>query len=634
MTQRWMVSRFPFVAAALVASIGVSAQDIRVTVRPLFEGLRASAAPFPLRVLLDNPGPPAQGVIRVQAMSGEMVVPVELPQGSRKAVTVIANLQYGQTTVVFDSNRGRLKRFYENPPGTIESANAIGLVTDTPGLMAFLREQKPDQNGNGRQALFVGDAYVSAEDLPDREIGLDALSSLVLGEGAERLTDAQVSAITAWVAGGGSLVFMGGSSTPVLADPRWAGLLPTEPGAATTVPAQAVAPLSTSRPPPGPVTITANRPKPGARTKFASGAGPLLAEWRVGLGKVTFLAFNLFESPLTGWEGRREALLEAADPYQRTAMRTAFGINETRDPTFSGTIVPPGSPPPLGAPGTMSSVTDPDPFQTRLPDAGQVILILSVYFVLVVPVSFLGLRKMGRGELAWITAPVLSFLFAGILFYTARELYRAGLSRMVSGVLVAAQGIPGGRLYGTSQMFFPTGGSYDLSFAGTDWITPAQEMNYGMPTGDCTVLDLGEMRIPDLGVPNLSFRQFEFRQTVASGDLIELRFVPAKFRNSRERYRGYVRNTSPYTLNQPVLQQGRVSIPLGTTLAPGEEHAIDLDPTTVQELPQPERLTANDPKAVLVMANVPSAAFGPQLGNHRPSFVRFVFVGRTEEAGS
>ncbi|MCW5942020.1 MAG: hypothetical protein KIS66_07295 [Fimbriimonadaceae bacterium] len=635
MTTRTTIGRFVAIFALVAPAVGAISQDLRMSVRPLYEGLRSGRSPFPLRVTLENLGPPAQGAIRVQGDAGEMVVPVELPQGARKAVTVVARLPLGQTTVLFDSNRGRLKKFYENPAGSLDSENAIALVTDTPGLMGFLRDARPAQNApNNRspQRAFVGDAYVPAEDLPDREIGLDPLAALVLGEGSERLTDAQVAAIEGWVVGGGSLVFMGGSSTPVLADARWDRLLPVKPRGAATVPGTAVAPLSTSRPPDDPVTVTANAPKPGTKVRFATPSGPLVVEWRVGLGKVTFLAFNLFESPLTGWDGRRDALLDIADPYQRASVRMVYGLGEvdpTRSATFSSPVI--GGPP---SSVTARTFTDPDPFQTRLPDAGQIILILSVYFVLVVPVSFLALRRLGRGELAWITAPVLSLLFAGVLFYSARELYKAGLSRLVTGSLVAAQGIPGGRVYGTAQVFFPTGGSYDLSFPRTDWIAPSLEASYGITTADCAVVDQDGMRIPSLGVPNLSFRQFDFRQAVDSGELLELRFVPARLRNARERYRGTVRNTSSYTLVRPVLFQGRVSIPLGASLEPGQEFAIDLDPTTVQELPQPERLTGADPRVVLVTADIETESLGPQLGSRRPSSIRLLFVGRASEVGS
>ena len=71
--------------------------------------------------------------------------------------------------------------------------------------------------------------------------------------------------------------------------------------------------------------------------------------------------------------------------------------------------------------------------RATLPPASQMLMVLAIYFVVVVPVNFLVLKKLGRGEWAWFTAPIISLIFAGVLFSRAQNLYSAKMSTASAG---------------------------------------------------------------------------------------------------------------------------------------------------------------------------------------------------------
>ena len=103
----------------------------------------------------------------------------------------------------------------------------------------------------------------------------------------------------------------------------------------------------------------------------------------------------------------------------------------------------------------------------QVPPASLIMLLLAGYVILIGPVNFLVLRKMGRGDLAWVTVPVLVVLSLGITYLvnlqirgTQAQLYQVSL---VQGVANQSEGLR----TSFAGLFSPQRRTYELSVQGS-----------------------------------------------------------------------------------------------------------------------------------------------------------------------
>ncbi|MBX7132820.1 MAG: hypothetical protein K1X67_09115 [Fimbriimonadaceae bacterium] len=581
------------VVVASAASVGY-AQNLKLAVTPVFEGMRPSQEAFPILVEVANEGPDARGMLTVTSGTYVLNYPVELPRGSRKGIPAfpIEVSDIGEIDVRLVTDQGDVRRVFRDEDWHYGQDRALAMITDSPGLLTFVRQTT--RSDTGAQAM-VSDSYVSAESAPDRPVGYSALSALVLGDGAERLSDKQVDAIKVWMLAGGKLLFVGGASSPVLADSRWKDTLPV-----TDLKPEALSGVSFAKmsgtPIPETVQCMLGTPVAGAivpvRGQRSGDARPLIVTKRIGLGTSIYLAFNLFEPPLSRWEGRRGVLLNVAQPIDRSSAAFIQRFVSTGQDDYTLKMSP-------SVPTTVPAVTyDPyagrantgeDPFQTSIPPTEKVAWILVAYFVAVVPLNFLVLRRLKKVEWAWVTAPLISLGFGAYFFSAAGSLYSAKLSRSTSGILIGAQGFDQAEYIGRTQMYFPRGGRYDLKLTGVDQIRPVENLDYyygprrqnSDTMRELNATDHGEVKAPALGVGNLAFREFTYRQVFPNSTLTgspgSWFTLKGSFgRTKRElTFTGTITNSSPFTVQTPVLQALPFSHALGQELKPGQTLTIN-----------------------------------------------------------
>ena len=207
-------------------------------------------------------------------------------------------------------------------------------------------------------------------------------------------------------------------------------------------------------------------------------------------------------------------------------------------------------------------------FQVEMPGTGKVFLILAAYFVCVVPLNFLILRKLNRGEYAWITSPIIGLAFAGVFFLIASDLYGAGLSRSTTGLVVAHQGSSVAYGFGNQELFFPSGGRYDLKFSGVEAISDVPNYNYYMGSLSDTgfagdLYDVGEITATRAAVSNLAFREIHFRQALDWPYRIPLT-LELTSDGPNVHAVGSILNDTPYTMLDVQLHLGFRQVYLGT----------------------------------------------------------------------
>ncbi|HXH60174.1 MAG TPA: hypothetical protein VNI20_02320 [Fimbriimonadaceae bacterium] len=569
----------------------------------------------PVRIEIDNPLKDDRGVVTVESYGYRTQYPVELPAKSlRSFIAYIPSGDYQKPTITLDCRQAHLKAELNQLGINYSGSLSVGLVSDSTSLLTFVRTLKTKVKGGyyENQEVSVQDYASLPQYAPDRAIGYEGLDAVVLGEGAERLTDEQVSAIQRYVLSGGSVLMTGGAVSPVTKDPRWASFLPGRPVGVVNMNGSSVLSKVCGVRLSGTVSLMRIDPDPGT-TGLAEQGVPILWYRRCGLGMCIYWAFDPFQSPVRTYVGRSKLFLDTMSHVDKMGEQyiTQVGAGSTSnayDYWRSGSYSSPGYPPL----GDSQSV-----FNVSTPSTGTVFLILAAYFVVVVPLNFLVLARLGKGHLAWVTSPLIGIAFASIFFYTARQLYSAGLTRSTTALIVAHQGAPAAFATGRQQLFFPRGGRYDLKFSGVEAVGAFRDMYSAFRNDEDNSLredlvDVGQVIAPEASVGSLTFREIGFQQSVPWPYKTPIRLKVLKD-GTFLRAQGVFTNDTPYTISNATLWAGTSSIQLGSVSA---GQTVDIDGILTQRPNSPvgEVDVPVSKGQVVLVADVSDVKVGANLG--------------------
>ena len=468
-------------AAILLLMAGASvAQDLKITIKPMFEGFEPYAGQTSLVALVENPGADAEGAITVRTEMAELIVPVRLPAGSQQSIPLHIPYMTPGMNIALNTNRGS-KTVQYVPQSSPNQFGTVLMVTDRPGELAIIRGSRNAKNSSSS----VGDAYALPEDASDRMVAYDPFIGVVLGSGSERMSDAAVSALKRWLLKGGRIALIGGAGSQVIRDPRWEKLMPAQIGGVRN---QYVPEVD------GMGTVSIAKPYSGS-SKYGKQNGLAWTKY-YGAGAFTVLLFDPTESPYREAGIARASLLTGAKFGGRGGF-TPGG------PTTSG----------LGRVDRSRTFSEPldGPFTLKLPPPHLVGFILIGYLIAVIPINFGILKLIKKGEWAWFTVPAISIVFAGVLFNSAQSLYKFGQRTANSGVLSHVSGESESIFEGYTSIFFPKGGAYAPKFAGLELATAGNFYD----SSPLKVVDTGlQLEIPSISATNLSYRQFHYTQTL------------------------------------------------------------------------------------------------------------------------
>ncbi len=579
---------------------------------------------YPTLVTIQNLGVSMDGVIEVGNQSGgwtttQILYPISLPSGTLKRLIVYPTVTPYQGTVSLRFIGPLRTKPVELNIKSESSLGNIGLIGEDTGGLALLR----NQSGDPKEPLT--DCYSLPENAPDRTIGYQGLQTLILGSGAERMNGAQWNAIRQWVIAGGSLVLLGGASVPYTQVPDAQPLLPLQnftavAASSLAIPIPDVAPFSVGR-----TALFTGTERPGAATLATHKGRPLLASRPLGTGMVIYAAFNPLEAPLRGSKRIGELwnhLLRIAAPTMHTQSSDTYRYSSRY----------------LKYPGSTSSSNNSvkDPFKIKLPPLQSIVQYFLAYLILVVPVSYFVLRRLKKLEWNWITAPLLSVLFAYALSLSTSSLYGSGLSRRTFGTLIAHAGNQQGQFVGQTELFLPKAGDYPIDVPEADHLELTDITGYasvGSSSGErLTVVDTGTETIPHFVVPNLAFRRIYHTQPVAlHGTITGILRIEAG-----GRLVGTIHNGTAWKLEDVHIRTvGKKTLAI-PTLNPNETKSL-ANAKPLNEAPTSKDTEGSDTPATLYLksqqkacafleANLTGEPFGPALGHYvgSPTTVRLV----------
>ena len=532
-------------ALLIPATPALAADGLKVDAHVLMQGHVRAGSWFGVAVNLQNDGPTVTGELRISGGTDSrtrFATPVELATGSRKQYVLYALPPAfgGNMTVELVDGSKAVATSKVAIALHDQTQLVVGLVAENPARLVGQLDLLPNQNG-----LAPVIVPMTTADLPERVQAWAALDRLIWQDtDSASLTPGQLAAMRTWIAGGGRLVIVGGSSP---ADELTAfpdDLLPYRPSSLVDVDPSSLASVL------GPIPAGAT-----AVPAFAgdAGAGADPGDVRrprdrggpdVRLGSVTLLGFD----PATQW----------------------IADGDTVDVPLWRRLLPPRSG------GTVSLVDDQTIVSAvsnlpslALPPIGGLLVLLFGYIVLVGPVNYLVLRSIDRREWAWVTVPVLIAVFTVGSFGIGAVLRGSDVILNEVAIVRGAPGTDAATTQSYIGIFSPSRATYQLRVAGDALIAAPMNGDLGDGGSNLDVLQGDPSRVRDLAVGFGSMRTVR-AEASATGPM-----VTSDLRLDGGRIKGTVTNGSSRTLIAPAVVLGVSAVKIGD-IAPGQSAKVDL----------------------------------------------------------
>lgn len=526
-----------------------ASSEVVMTAEPMLDGNVRPGTWSAVRVSLQNDGPALDGELRITGAEqgrSSYGISVQLASGARQD-----HILYGQpgffgarflVTLVSD---GSVVASQEAAVVTSQAGSAsVFVIAERPE--ALIRDIRGAVTSANQPAPVL--AAIAPEDLPPRVEAWAAIDRLVWQDvDSTRLGTEQLDALRTWVALGGQLVIVGGSTGATTMGAFPAELLPYRPAQTVDV-AQSdlegfLGTLPAGATPLPAVAGVLERGTPLGR----SGDDVIAARTAYGQGSVSLIGVDLSASWLTG--------SSAADALWRRALPMPDGsaINPlvTQDDGF---LV-----------GTLSNLPS-----VQLPRVDQLFLLLFGYIALIGPVNYLILRRLDRREWAWLTMPAMVLAFAV-------GAYGLGVSLKGTDVIVNELAVVRGSA-GTDRgvgqvyvgLFSPTRATFDVKVGGSALISNPVSLQQ----------DRGEQPIDVLFGDPASLRDYQVGFGVLRGfraeATVETPRIEADLRLVGDRLQGTLTNASDMPLDHVSLVFGN-GLQVLAAMSPGEARPVDFD---------------------------------------------------------
>lgn len=536
----------------LAAAPQVRAAGVTLEATPLLGGHARTGSWTAVQVRLRNDGPQVDGELRlVSGLQGRSTygTRVDLPTNSDKRYTLYGQpaLFRNELQVLLLSDGQELARQTVSITAHDTYQPVVAVVAEQPQrIIPEITAAYAAQQGGTPPAIVA----LTPADLPARVEAWSAIDRLVWQDvDTGGLDESQKAAMQSWLAAGGRLVVLGGSTGDTTLTGLGEDLLPYQPNGSVDVPPDDLSNMLGRLPAgAGPVPALTG-PLARGTVLGRTGDAVIAAEATIGQGRVALIGFD----PGIDWLARTPASVAL---WRRLL------------PTGSGAVVNPLSLPDDS--GIVSALNNLP--AVELPQVEQLFLLLLAYTILIGPINYLVLRRLDRREWAWLTIPLLVAVFGVASFALGRVL--KGSDVIVNQIAIVRAG-PGtdaglGQVY--VGVFSPSRQPFDVRVGNGALLSnpisqQGQQGGFEQPLDVLTGETTSELRNYQVGHGVL--RGFRAESVVSAPYLTaDLRFVEG-------RLTGVVRNGSSRPLEAAAIIFGG-DVLLLQTLGPDEARPIDL----------------------------------------------------------
>ncbi len=383
--------------------------------------------------------------------------------------------------------RSKLLVTLRGPNGAVVLRRQIPNLIAQPSTALWLLSAGPDVEAEKtipllariQQERVLCGLLKQAHEFPDQWYGYDGVSVLIAATSEaqvlESLSTQQFQALLQWIRLGGRLVLSSSARAPELfsADHAFHILRPGEyveqaefwKASGLENFAQAGEPVD-----PDQMTPLAVFTQLRGRTLCLEGAGgardrALVQQYPFGFGTITYLALDLDRPPLSGWSARPRLLARLLEPRGADGDSTRGGRNS--QVTHLGY---------QDMTGQLRAALEQFPGVT-LVHFSWIAGLLVAYLLLLGPVDFLLLRRIGRPHWTWFTFPLLVLAFTGLSVGLFRHWKGAPLQ--LNQVEIVDVDVPDKLVRGTTwaTIYSPATASLDARFTASPALPSRLDMS-------------------------------------------------------------------------------------------------------------------------------------------------------------
>lgn len=400
--------------------------NVKMTARSLFEGAYKYGDWLPIEITLENFG--ASTNVQVEAVVNNINNNNTYPNIFRRPVTLgekavkkfqlfiqpyvsnnnVSRFVSSEQQVVLKTANGERKIAEQNVRLLPISPKdyLVAVISNDPNLVVPLNNLKV-----GKLGARVGVTSITSADFPDRAEGWRSFSSLVLSEvSSSNLTTEQQTALLDWVSGGGQLILMGGNGWGKVSSGFDRSLMPISVYDYIKISNldDLLAGEKVKTPLIQPVTMALGEVVKGARPVVISTINtdptkaiiaPLMAERRLGSGRILSVAVDLTTLPLAEWTGGTKV------------WQDIFGFNsgifyqiyEEQNPQLKNNS---------DFFTYIASVPE-----VPLPNIWPFFAMFGIYLLVVGPVNYLILMKAKKLVWAWFSLPISGAICIGVALW-------------------------------------------------------------------------------------------------------------------------------------------------------------------------------------------------------------------------
>jgi len=533
------------ILGGLAPAPAAAADGPQMDARVLLQGHARLGSWLAIDVRLQNEGAPVVGELRLQGGSQggtRFSVPVDLPSPSDKRYTLYAQppafggqievqLVVGDKTVVT-----------QKVAFTVHDINqlTIGVVAAQPaGIVSGI--QLPAVQNNANPVVIP----LEVADLPERLEAWASLDRLVWQDvDSNQLSKQQIAALRGWLALGGRLIVVGGTTGPSVLSGFPDAILPYRPETTVDVAPASLAALLAQIPEDATDVPALGGELAQGRALATSGDRVVAADASYGSGGVTVIGID----PTVGWIAESKATV--ALWRNLIPARSGGSVGSGDDSQIVGAVS--------------------DLPALALPPIGGLVLLLFGYIALIGPINYLVLKRLDKREWAWITMPALIAIFA-----VGAYVYGSALrgSDIIVNEVAIVRGAPDAK-EGSAQVylgvFSPTRGSYQVSLPGGALLSaPVNGDFFGGQGAALDVVQGDPAKVRNLAVGFGSLR------TVRAETAADVPLIHAELQLVDGTVTGTIRNDSTVILEAPAVVLGG-SVTVLPDIAPGTTARVEL----------------------------------------------------------
>lgn len=525
---------------------------------------------LPILVTLENNGPDLETVLRTTiSQSGGNVTfakRVSLATGSRKQVTLYVlpnNFSREIDVQLFSEEEMLASQLVEVSPNQ-NDAFIIGIAAPEWGPLTQLSSIT---FGDSSRSTTLAEIEIAT--IPENAVALNSFDVIILNDiDTSSMSEDQQVALQKWVENGGFLVFGGGTGLEKTISGLPESLTPFEiTGYKDETQIPELEQLADDQPIllDGPFTTVTFSSQSESAGSISSENQPILYQWSLGTGKISLISLNLTDSPFNAWSGTPTFWKNLLEPeaYYQIWMPRDMSLRQMR---ANNMYYPLSNLPALD-----------------LPSIKSLGILLIVYIAAIGPANYFLLKKWKKLQLAWVTIPILTGIFAAAAFGLAYGLRGNDIvTNKLSIISLTTDGYANINSY--IGVFSPAQESYEIEVSGDILLSPTTTNYYDAwsssvspAVGETIFMQDNPAKVIGLEIGQWSMQTFNSENTHTYFGKID-----SQLSLSGNTLQGEIQNQADLAIKDAVIVFGTNIISLGD-LEPNASISIE---TEIDEQPQ------------------------------------------------